>query len=321
MTAQPALERALIELLALERELSELEYVRRADALERVGDAVRVLGELGSANGILPRAASELGLGSQFDRVLISEVAGDLMSPLALWTESGESVAAELLSELQRAPIRLIYPLVEAEVASRRDVVLLTGPERRGSPAGGRASTTDVRGRAPDELAQTLGMRSYVVAALTAENETIGLVHADAGLTGRGLDELDIEVVAKFAQGLSGVLERAVLRHTLELHRAELQSAEQWMSGRLSSLAAEDQAVRPSSEAGRRMIEQLTPRELDVLRLMARGLTNLEIAEALVVREGTVKYHVKNVLRKLGATSRADAVARFVRSAAPVRPA
>jgi DNA-binding CsgD family transcriptional regulator len=317
MTAQPALERALIELLALERELSELEYVRRADALERVGDAVRVLGELGSADGILPRAASELGLGSQFDRVLISEVAGDQMSPLALWTGEGESVATELLSELQRAPIRLVYPLVEAEVTRRRDVVLLTGPEGRGSPAGGRGSATDVRGRAPDELAQTLGLRSYVVAALTAQDEAIGLVHADAGLTGRGLDELDVEVVAKFAQGLSGVLERAVLRHTLELHRAELQSAEQWMNGRLSSLA-EDRAVRPSSEAGRRMIEQLTPRELDVLRLMAGGRTNLEIAEALVVREGTVKYHVKNVLRKLGATSRADAVARFVRAAAPV---
>ena len=40
----------------------------------------------------------------------------------------------------------------------------------------------------------------------------------------------------------------------------------------------------------------------------------LAIANALVVREGTVKYHVKNILRKLGATSRADAVARFVRS-------
>ena len=47
-----------MELLQLERELSELEYVRRADALERAGDAVRVLGELGSADGILARAAA-----------------------------------------------------------------------------------------------------------------------------------------------------------------------------------------------------------------------------------------------------------------------
>ncbi|HJS93947.1 MAG TPA: helix-turn-helix transcriptional regulator, partial [Solirubrobacteraceae bacterium] len=59
--------------------------------------------------------------------------------------------------------------------------------------------------------------------------------------------------------------------------------------------------------------EALTARELDVLRLLARGQTNLEIAHALVVREGTVKYHVKNILRKLGATSRADAVSRYAR--------
>jgi DNA-binding NarL/FixJ family response regulator len=63
-----------------------------------------------------------------------------------------------------------------------------------------------------------------------------------------------------------------------------------------------------------RLVESLTARELDVLRLLARGNTNMAIATALVVREGTVKYHVKNILRKLGATSRADAVARFVRA-------
>ena len=51
-----------------------------------------------------------------------------------------------------------------------------------------------------------------------------------------------------------------------------------------------------------------------MLRLLARGQTNLEIARTLVVREGTIKYHVKNILRKLGATSRADAVARFARA-------
>ena len=59
--AQWDIERALIELLALEREVIELDYVRRADALERVRDAVRRLGEIGSPQGILERAAEELG--------------------------------------------------------------------------------------------------------------------------------------------------------------------------------------------------------------------------------------------------------------------
>ena len=56
-----------------------------------------------------------------------------------------------------------------------------------------------------------------------------------------------------------------------------------------------------------------------MLRLLARGQTNQAIADTLVVREGTVKYHVKNILRKLGATSRADAVSRYVRAGGPAR--
>ena len=301
-SAARSLERALAALLALERELCELEYVRRADALERAGDAVRVLGELGSADGILARAASELGVRSQFERVLISEVSGDRLAPLALWTASGDGGADDAVRALRERPIRLAYPLLEAEVALRRRVEIV--------------SVSEGGARAAAELSEALGLRSYVVGPLVAQGETIGLLHADAGPSGRAVDEIDAEVVGKFTQGLSGVLERAVLRHTLELHRAELQSAAQWMSGRLHQLS-DAEAVRPESEAGRRMVQSLTPRELEVLRLLARGNTNFEIAAVLVVREGTVKYHVKNILRKLGATSRADAVSRFVRSSSP----
>ena len=111
------------------------------------------------------------------------------------------------------------------------------------------------------------------------------------------------------------MFERAVLRHTLELHRAELSAAVHWMSTRLGQLEDAAGLMRPRGGGGdARLVESLTPRELEVLRLLARGNTNLAIAETLVVREGTVKYHVKNILRKLGATSRADAVARFVRA-------
>ena len=109
--------------------------------------------------------------------------------------------------------------------------------------------------------------------------------------------------------------ERAVLRDTLQLHRDELQSAVKWMSGRLSQLAAEATDRTPASGGvDASLVDALTPRELEVLRLLARGQTNQAIARVLVVREGTVKYHVKNILRKLGATSRADAVSRYVRA-------
>lgn len=60
--------------------------------------------------------------------------------------------------------------------------------------------------------------------------------------------------------------------------------------------------------------EELTPREFDVLELVAEGETNGEIAERLAVSENTVKFHMKNILQKLQASNRAEVVAYALRS-------
>lgn len=56
-------------------------------------------------------------------------------------------------------------------------------------------------------------------------------------------------------------------------------------------------------------VETLTPRELEVLRLLAKGLENKEIAGELIITQRTVKYHVSSILGKLGAGNRTEAVA------------
>jgi PAS domain S-box-containing protein len=58
----------------------------------------------------------------------------------------------------------------------------------------------------------------------------------------------------------------------------------------------------------------LTPRQLEILQLIALGLTNAAIAERLVVTEATVKWHVKQILAKTASSNRAEAVARVLRA-------
>jgi DNA-binding NarL/FixJ family response regulator len=67
------------------------------------------------------------------------------------------------------------------------------------------------------------------------------------------------------------------------------------------------QARRPAPSA---LIEPLTGREIDILRLLAEGMNNREIADELVLAEGTVKNHVTNILGKLGARDRMQAALR-----------
>lgn len=77
----------------------------------------------------------------------------------------------------------------------------------------------------------------------------------------------------------------------------------------LSSLLPQEERVEAAIRAP---VESLTHRELEVLQLMARGMTNRQIARRLEISEHTVKFHATAILGKLNARSRAEAVARAI---------
>jgi DNA-binding CsgD family transcriptional regulator len=290
--------RELDELRRAELELLEREATRKVQALDRIRDGIARLGEIGSPEGFLERAAEELGASSDFDRVVISEIREGQLVPHAAWARDDPAPGATM-ERLAGLSIPLAYPLIEAEVVKRQQpLVVQVDPRGRRSPAA---------------LGEALGWSRYVAVALTMSGSTAGMLHADAR---RELDDLDLQVATMFADGMTGALERAALHRSLQHHRRELHSAVAWMSERLAHAGGQADAFEDDGTAEALASGDLTAREREVMALLARGMTNIGIAHALVISEGTVKYHVKNILRKLQATSRADAVARYLRGAA-----
>ncbi len=278
------------ELRERERALVEAEAGRAAEALGRVRDGIHRLAEIGSPEGFLQRAADELGASSGFRRVLMSEVHDGVLVPSAVWVrdEPSPGATAELLDGVR---VPLAYPLVEAEVARTRRPAIVAADRRSPAP-----------------LREALGWTDYVVVALTLSGSTAGMLHADAD---RPVDDVDLQVASLFGERLTHAFERAALYRTLQHHRQELRGAVGWMSERLAHAqgVGEPGDPEPAGDAH----GDLTAREAEVMGLLARGMTNVAIARALVISEGTVKYHVKNILRKLQASSRADAVAKYLR--------
>jgi len=68
-----------------------------------------------------------------------------------------------------------------------------------------------------------------------------------------------------------------------------------------------------NAAADSKLLEPLTPREMDVLRLLVEGMTNQAIAQALVLSPGTVKSYVQAIFQKLNVSDRTQAAVKAIR--------
>jgi DNA-binding NarL/FixJ family response regulator len=129
-----------------------------------------------------------------------------------------------------------------------------------------------------------------VVILTTADDDEIGLLGLRAGASGFLAKDVDIDALP---QALQGAL-----------------SGEAAISRRLSMKLIEHLRRAPEGTGGLRPVKSpLTPREWEVIDLLVDGKSTDEIAETLVLATETVRSHVKNILRKLDARSREEAVA------------
>ena len=121
--------------------------------------------------------------------------------------------------------------------------------------------------------------------------------------------DVDAYVYDALRAGASGFLLKDVRRDDLIRAVRLVMAGESMLAPTVTRRLIQDVLSRgtPRPEL-RRQVDKLTGREIDTLRQLARGLSNVEIAAALVVSEHTVKSHVSNLLTKLGLRDRAQAV-------------
>jgi DNA-binding CsgD family transcriptional regulator len=297
---------------------SELAQVSLKDAIlarhtEMVLGAQEALGGLRGVPTVAslaeraPAAAHRMG----FSRILFSRIREGNWIACSAWASEDEEFAQTMVRVGAANPRRLNGPLVESEMVRRSVPILVRNPQS--NP------------RVHPELVAVTNTMSYVAAPVLSWGRPIGLLHADRNTERPGVHEVDRDVLAMFAEGLGNLM--------MDRLQAMRRAADQHL--RAANALADDFTLEVMERAGsasmpvERLLQtpepqqhttfgqadghlrDLTAREIDVLRGMSAGQTNAQVALSLFVAEGTVKSHVKHILRKLGAANRTDAVVKY----------
>ena len=284
----------------------------------RLADTVAGLARLRgvtSSAALIESACEELVARCGFHRAVMSKLESRSWKPLILHNREDDGATRGWFSEWVNQSVPLSAMAPEAELISRRRPSLVYD--------------TDHAPVYRPLIVQAGQSRSYVVAPLVLGSDVIGFLHTDHHPLSRRVDETDRDVLWAFADGFTHIYERAVLLERLRDHRESVRELffgavdriddlcdagpqlarsdrDGWHGGHGShGIEGSGQLSAPAREA----TVELTDREAEVFDLMVTGASNMDIADRLVITEGTVKSHVKHILRKYGAVNRAQAIA------------
>lgn len=242
-----------------------------------------------------------------FSKAMFSRVRGPSWSPEYVY------VAPELedgYRELRRAVDGTPVPLLRAP--READLVRFRRPYVLGRRAYHR--------EAYRPLIDLSDPAAYAAAPIIANGRTVAILHVDRNHDAVTDDDLRLLAMAARISGM--VMATHENRQQVDRHRTVLAG----LLERTLAAAVDDRARRAvfhrtaiepfdtDTAAAHALPDPLTEREQDVLRLLAAGATNRQIAAQLFITDGTVKAHVRHIFRKLGVESRAQAAAHFRQS-------
>jgi DNA-binding CsgD family transcriptional regulator/GAF domain-containing protein len=226
--------------------------------------------------------------------------------------EWGDKYVQALTDEVK---VYLDASLLETEMLRRRTAVVVHD------------AYNDPRTGPVNSVLRASGTRSYVAAPIMPEGRVIGFLHATNHDV--PVDLVDRDILWAFAEGYGYALERTILVERLYRHGErirellrdtdgvleEMREADLQMAGITTGIETTGRVPRSTAFSGPRssIHDLLTRREIEIIELMAHGDTNRQIADRLIVSEGTAKAHVSQILRKLKAANRAEAVSYYTR--------
>jgi DNA-binding NarL/FixJ family response regulator len=176
-----------------------------------------------------------------------------------------------------------------------------------GEAENGSEAVTQARSLEPDVV--LMDIRMPEMDGIEATRQVVGLTGCTTPrvlmLTTFDLDEY---VYDALRAGASGFLLKDVPAEQLAAGVRMVAAGDALLAPSITRRLIEEFAAAPAVAGPPTGLDELTPRELEVFKLVAKGLSNAEIAEQLIVGETTVKTHVTRVLMKLGLRDRVQAV-------------
>jgi DNA-binding NarL/FixJ family response regulator len=209
--------------------------------------------------------------------------------------------------------IRIV--VVDDQPLIRAGIALLVGDEKDitvvAEAADGQEALTQVRAHRPDVVLMDVRMPGTDGIAATRSVVEEGL-HAQSGQLVRVIIlttyHLAEAVYAALRAGASGFLLKDAAPTEIATAIRAVAAGEAWLDPTVARQLIDDFFSRPEPNVFPSEMDQLTPREREVLILVAQGLSNADVAVKLFVSEATVRAHLSHVIAKLGVQEKSQAV-------------